>query len=64
MKRPEWVKGLIEKGMSKEDIIAEIQKGNESEGIKPTAELTFAKLIYNKIVNSKPRPTKAAKSEE
>lgn len=64
MKRPEWVKGLVEKGLSKEEIIAEIQKGNEAEGIKPTVELTFAKLIYNKIVNPKPKKIKETEVSE
>ncbi len=60
MKRPEWVKSLVAKGLSVEEVIAEIAKGNEAEGIKP-CEGAFAKLNYNKIMNPKPRPTKAPK---
>lgn len=59
MKRPEWVKNLISKGLSKEEVIEELKKGNEEEGIKPVTGKSesetnsFAKLVYNKIVNPK-----------
>lgn len=59
MKRPEWVRSLIDKGLTEEEILVELKKGNEAEGIKPVGGKDeveigkFAKLIYNKIVNPK-----------
>ena len=60
MKRPEWVKKMIAEGMSTDDIIEAMKKGNEKEGIKPVKGKdekqinAFAKLIVGKIIkNSK-----------
>jgi hypothetical protein len=56
MSRTQYIKELLAQGLSKEQIIEELKKGNEEKGVKPVKGKDekevqqFANLIYNKTV--------------